>query len=73
MKIELKLSEKELEVLQSYLRDKKDGMSSDDYVTSIIKQILKKIEKSTGEGTSSYSDEEANKVKDRLEALGYMD
>ncbi|MCB9790422.1 hypothetical protein H6764_00135 [Candidatus Nomurabacteria bacterium] len=73
MKIELKLSEKELEVLQSYLRDKKDGMSSDDYVTSIIRQILKKINKSAGKGTSSYSDEEANKVKDRLEALGYMD
>lgn len=47
--------------------------SCDDYVNSVLKQVVDKIERKKQQERKTYSKEEEEKVKNRLRGLGYLD
>ena len=52
----------------------KDLDSAEEYANYILKQVYEKLERSDFEDSNNeeYSEEEEEKVKDRLKDLGYM-
>lgn len=60
------------EVLEARAEEK-DFEETDEYIEHLLKQVVDKIKKEKEAGESSYSEEEEEKVKDRLRDLGYLD
>lgn len=52
--------------------EEKDLESAEEYVNYVLKQIYEKLQDQEDSGTS-YTKEEEEKVKRRLEGLGYLD
>jgi len=53
--------------------EEKEYEDTNEYIEHLLKQVVEKIKKEKEAGESSYSDEEEEKVKDRLRDLGYLD
>lgn len=53
--------------------EEKDFDTTEEYVDYLLEQIVQKIKREKQSGDKEYSDEEEEKVKRRLEDLGYMD
>lgn len=47
--------------------------SADEYVRDVLRQVYEKLEGGGDSGDATYTEEEEEKVKDRLRGLGYMD
>lgn len=52
--------------------EEKDFDETDEYISYLLDQIVDKIKREK-QGQESYSEEEEEKVKSRLEDLGYLD
>ena len=52
--------------------EEKDFDETDEYIRYLLDQIVEKIKREK-QGQESYSEEEEEKVKRRLEDLGYLD
>ena len=52
--------------------EEKDFDETDEYISYLLDQIVDKIKREK-QGRESYSEEEEEKVKRRLEDLGYLD
>ena len=48
-----------------------DFKSVDEYITYILEEVIKQVEEE--EEVPEYTEEDEEKVKDRLRALGYLD
>ena len=55
------------------LYKKIEGQLKESGISSVNEFILKKMEGILGEKKESFSDDDEEKVKERLKALGYMD
>lgn len=53
--------------------EERDFEETDEYIEHLLEQVVEKIKKEKQAGDSSYSEEEEEKVKDRLRDLGYLD
>ena len=53
--------------------EEKDHDSTDEYIHHLLKQVVEKIKREKKSQDSSYSEEEEEKVKNRLRGLGYLD
>ena len=53
--------------------EEKDFDETDEYIAYLLKQVVEKIKREKEQGGSSYTEEEEEKVKDRLRGLGYLD
>jgi len=51
----------------------KDLDSAEEYVNYVLKQIYEKLQNQGDDSGKTYSEEEEEKVKRRLEGLGYLD
>ena len=64
-------------VLADKIKQKMEGTgfnSVSSYVTYVLRQVLSNVESSeNAEQKEAFSEEEENKVKDRLRSLGYLD
>ncbi|MFH1505710.1 MAG: CopG family transcriptional regulator [archaeon] len=67
----VKIKKEILEKLEK--RAKELGKGVDEYINDILKQVVEKIEKEKGNEDSAFSEEDEEKVKDRLRNLGYLD
>lgn len=47
--------------------------SMEEYVNYVLGQVVEKLERQQGDDESAYTEEEEEKVKDRLKGLGYLD
>jgi septum formation inhibitor MinC len=56
--------------LLSLRAEKKDFESTEEYIDHLLEQIVEKIKKE--EQNKQYSDEQEEKVKEKLEQLGYL-
>jgi len=67
MKIEI--SDDIAKILVKRIEEKKDFGSVDEYVDYILKQVVERLE---SEKKQSFSNEDEEKVKERLKDLGYL-
>ena len=71
---ELKMSEEKYTItIPTELYKRIEGQLKESGISSVNEFILKKIEKILGEKKESFTNEDEEKVKERLKALGYMD
>lgn len=70
MKVEI--DDSIFEVLEARAAEK-EYEDTNEYIEHLLKQVVRKIKKEKEAGESSYSEEEEQKVKDRLRDLGYLD
>ncbi len=72
MKIEVK--DKIAKKLQKRVDDSDEFKNVEEYVEYILKQVVERLEEESGsEKEETYSEEDEEKVKERLKALGYLD
>ncbi|MFB6193357.1 MAG: CopG family transcriptional regulator [Candidatus Nanohaloarchaea archaeon] len=53
--------------------EEKDFDETDEYVHYLLEQVVEKIKREKQQEDSGYSEEEEEKVKERLRGLGYLD
>jgi len=67
--VEVKIPKSLYEKIEEHVED--SGFESvDEYVTYVLREVLANLE---GEEEEVFSEEEEEKVKERLRALGYLD
>ena len=72
MKIEVK--DKIAKKLQKRVDDSDEFKNIEEYVEYILKQVVERLEEESGsDKEEAYSEEDEEKVKERLKALGYLD
>jgi septum formation inhibitor MinC len=65
----IEIDDEKFELL-SLRAEKKDFESTEEYIDHLLEQIVEKIRKE--EQNKQYSDEQEEKVKEKLEQLGYL-
>ncbi len=65
------------EKLEKRVKEKDDFKSVEEYINYILGQVVERLdedsEKKDEEGEEVYSEEDEEKVKERLRSLGYLD
>jgi uncharacterized spore protein YtfJ len=65
----IEINDEKFELL-SLRAEKKDFENTEEYIDHLLEQIVEKIKKE--EQNKQYSDEQEEKVKEKLEQLGYL-
>jgi len=72
-KLTIEIKEKEYDVLNKRVEEKKEFTSVEEYISDIISQVVDRLRDEEGGDDETYSKEDEEKVKERLKSLGYLD